>query len=54
MGHKADAAGVVLVGSGIETVLLQMRDFGSRSHGALLKMTVDVKNTATQQECQAE
>jgi hypothetical protein len=27
-------------------------DFGCRGHGALLKITVDLENTATQQKCQ--
>ena len=46
MGDKTHAARVVLIGIGIETVFLKMLDFGSRGHGALLKMTVDDKNTA--------
>jgi hypothetical protein len=29
-------------------------NFGSRGHGALLKMTVEEENTAMQQECQAQ
>jgi hypothetical protein len=34
--HKADTAGVVLGGRGIQTVLLEMLDLGSRRHGGLL------------------
>jgi hypothetical protein len=52
MGHKTHAASVVLLGAGIQTVVLEVFDFGSRCHGALLKMTVDRENTATQQKCQ--
>jgi len=37
--HEADAAGVVLVGAVIQTVFLQMLDFGSRRHGALLNIS---------------
>ena len=37
VGHEADAAGVVLVGAGIQTVFLEMLDLGSRRHGALLQ-----------------
>ncbi len=36
VGDEADAAGVVLVGAGIQAMLLQMLNFGSRRHGALL------------------
>src|SRR6185369_6330753 len=36
VGDKAHAACVVLVGSRIQAVFLQMRNLGSRRHGALL------------------
>jgi hypothetical protein len=54
MGNKTHAARIVLIGVGIETVFLKMLDFGSRGHGALLKMTVDNEDTALQQRCQAK
>jgi hypothetical protein len=37
VGHEANAAGVVLVGTGIKTVLLEILDLGSRRHGVLLQ-----------------
>ena len=37
MGHKADAAGIVLLAGSIQTVVLKVLDFGCRRHGALLK-----------------
>jgi hypothetical protein len=37
MGYKANATGIVFAGRRIQTVVLKMLDFGSRSHGALLK-----------------
>jgi hypothetical protein len=37
MGHKTNATGIVFAGRRIQTVVLKMLDFGSRSHGALLK-----------------
>jgi hypothetical protein len=37
MGHKTHATGIVFAGRRIQTVVLKMLDFGSRSHGALLK-----------------
>ena len=36
MRHKADTAGIVFVGRVVQAVFLQMLDFGSRGHGALL------------------
>jgi hypothetical protein len=40
VGHKTNAARVVLMCAGIQTVVLKVFYFGSRSHGALLKMKV--------------
>ena len=54
MGYKTDTAGIVLVGSGIQTVVFEVLDFCCRRHGTLLKITVDEKNTAVQQRCQAK
>jgi hypothetical protein len=39
MRHKTHTAGVVFVGTAIQTVVLQMLDLGSRGHGALLKIS---------------
>ena len=37
MCNKAEAAGVVLVALGVQTVVLEMLDLGSRRHGGILK-----------------
>ena len=37
MGHKSDAAGIVLLAGCIQPVVLKVLDFGCRRHGALLK-----------------
>ena len=39
VGHKADAARVMLMVGRIQTVVLEILDLGSRHHGALLKMS---------------
>ena len=49
---KTDAAGIVLIRVGIQTVVFEILDFGCRGHGALLKIAVGLENTATQQKCQ--
>jgi radical SAM superfamily enzyme len=33
MGHKAQTAGIVFVALGVQTVVLEMLDLGSRRHG---------------------
>jgi hypothetical protein len=53
MGHKTNATGIVFAGRRIQTVVLKMLDFGSRSHGALLKVRMDTEPTAVQQKLQA-
>jgi hypothetical protein len=37
MCNESEAAGVVLVALGIQTVVLEMLDLGSRRHGGILK-----------------
>ncbi|MNS92630.1 hypothetical protein D3C72_1267730 [compost metagenome] len=39
VGDEADAAGVVLIGTGIQTVFLEVLNLGSRRHGALLQFS---------------
>jgi hypothetical protein len=36
VGHEAQAAGVVFVALGVQTVVLEMLDLGSRRHGEIL------------------
>ena len=52
MGDEADAAGIVFVGGRIKTVFLQMFDFGSRCHGALLSFRRESEDIALHKQCQ--
>ena len=47
MGHKADTTGIVLLLGGIQTVFLQIFDFGSRGHGVFLKICGTDRRKAT-------
>jgi hypothetical protein len=52
MSHESDPASIVLMGSGIQTVVFKVLDFGCRGHGALLKIALGTEDTAMQQKCQ--
>ena len=56
-GDEADAAGIVLIGRVVQTLLLELLLFGCRGHGASFNVRgqkkADSKDSAMQQKCQA-